>query len=80
MDVKRLGTKLGSAAILAIALLICVQTAASQPVHKFLECYQAVRSSETQMNFWERVTCSLLLSCLSTAQQPGATTSPRNSS
>jgi hypothetical protein len=66
--VKRLGAKIGSAILLANALLVGMrQASASPPVHKFLECYRAVEESDAQMNFWERVACSLLLSRLDPA-------------
>lgn len=61
-DVNRRSAKFGSGVILAATMLIAGHEAvASQPVHRFLEYYNAVQKTNAPMNFWERVACSFLL-------------------
>ena len=63
MDVMGRNAKFSSALLLLTAMmLIGVHHAnASQPVHRFIEYYEAVEKTNAPMNFWERVACSFLL-------------------
>jgi hypothetical protein len=63
MDVMGRNAKCGSAVLLVAAMLMIGvhQADASQPVHPFIEYYEAVEKTNAPMNFWERVACSLML-------------------
>ncbi len=63
MDVMGRNAKFSSALLLLTAMmLIGVHHAnASQPVHRFIEYYEAVEKTNAPMTFWERIACSFLL-------------------
>jgi hypothetical protein len=62
-NAKRRGLRLAAVALVAISMGVSVrQAATSQPVARFLTCYQAMRSADAPISFWERVAYSLALS------------------
>lgn len=60
---KRRGLKLAAVALLAVTMGASVrQAAVSQPVVRFLTCYEAMRTADAPISFWERLAYSYALS------------------
>jgi hypothetical protein len=73
--------KFSSALLLFAAMLLIGvhQANASQPVHRFIEYYEAVEETNAPMNLWERVACSFLLT-RAEARLPKSSTDARSAS